>query len=157
MRMGFEDRMPGYNPQFLADLAEKRAATAAAQRAYRKVYQGKNARLRAQAIAASQAERMDDEMALIRSMAPLTPFQRIERRALLLFRITRADLHGRKHQKKWSEARQFVAYWAYRLTKMSMPQIGRLLGGRDHTSVLAAIRAYRVKRARAGRTLREAR
>lgn len=54
-------------------------------------------------------------------------------------------------------ARQAIMYWAYRLTTLSLPQIGRRLGDRDHTTVLHALRAYPVKRAKMGRTLRKAR
>lgn len=84
-------------------------------------------------------------------------YQKIEARAIKLFRVTRADLRSKRRQEALSFARQFVMYWAYRRTTLSCPQIGRLLGKRDHTSILHGKGAYVEKRAAMGRTLRPAR
>lgn len=50
-------------------------------------------------------------------------------------------------------ARQAVMYWCCRRTLLSLSQIGLHLN-RDHTTIIAAKRAYVKKRARMGRTLR---
>lgn len=44
-------------------------------------------------------------------------------------------------------ARQAIYYWATRCTTLSTPGIGRMLGGRDHTTVLHGRDAYIAKRA----------
>lgn len=54
-------------------------------------------------------------------------------------------------------ARQAVMYWAVRLTGYSYPKIGRIMGGRDHTSIMYGATAYRKKREKMGRYLRKAR
>lgn len=86
-----------------------------------------------------------------------TAFQAIEARALRVFDLKRTELYSNSRAKKISFARQFVMYWACRRTLMSTPQIARLMGGRDHTTVLHGKAVYPQKRALMGRTLREAR
>jgi len=81
-------------------------------------------------------------------------FRRIEERACRLFKLSRAELYSSTRQREVSFARQFVMYWAYRTTMLSMPQIGRLMGGRDHTSILHGASIYPRKRALQGRTLK---
>ncbi len=81
----------------------------------------------------------------------------VERRACDIFGISRAELKGQRRGREIVFARQFVMYWAARLTKLSTPQIGRLMGGRDHTTCLYGKKAYRDKRAYMGRNLRKAR
>lgn len=81
----------------------------------------------------------------------------IERRACDLFGLSRQELHGNRRSRNVVFARQFVMYWAARLTPLSTPQIGRLLGGRDHTTVLHGKTAYANKRAAMGRHLRRVR
>lgn len=87
----------------------------------------------------------------------LTEFQKIEAKAIKLFRIDRVQLRATRAQRSMTLARQFVMYWACRRTSLSLPQIGRLMGGRDHTTIMAGRRAYVAKRAKMGRALREAR
>lgn len=67
---------------------------------------------------------------------------------------TRADLISRKRYVKHVLARQAVFYWAARLTPLSYPRIGHLLGGRDHTTILYGAKVYPKKRAEQGRYLR---
>ncbi|MDI6026738.1 helix-turn-helix domain-containing protein [Corticibacterium sp. UT-5YL-CI-8] len=84
-------------------------------------------------------------------------YEEIERRALKVFKTTSAELRSDRRNKEIVLARQFVIYWAARLTKLSYPAIGRFMGGRDHTTILHAKRAYPAKRAAMGRHLREVR
>lgn len=72
-----------------------------------------------------------------------------------VFKITRAELLSDRRNKRVVFARQAVMYWAFRLSKLSSPEIGRRLGDRDHTTVLHGKSAYPVKRAAMGRHLRE--
>jgi len=84
-------------------------------------------------------------------------YAEIERRACQIFGVTRTQLLcGRRHN-SIVFARQFVMYWAIRLTPMSYPLVGRLMGHRDHTTVLHGCRAYVDKRKAMNRTLRAAR
>lgn len=84
-------------------------------------------------------------------------FAEIERRALKVFDIARSELRSPRNHADIAFARHFVMYWAARLTSLSMPQIGRLMGGKDHTTVLHGRNVYPAKRAKMGRYLRAAR
>jgi len=84
-------------------------------------------------------------------------FRRIEERACRIFRVSPLALKSPRRNRRLAHARFFIAYWAIRRTMLSSTQIGRLLGGRDHTTVLHGRDKYRELRAKMGRTLREAR
>lgn len=81
-------------------------------------------------------------------------YRSIEARACNLFGFTRNDLYSDRRNRRLVFARQFIAYWACRLTTLSMPQIGKLMGGKDHTTILHGTRAYVEKRAYQKRMLR---
>lgn len=55
------------------------------------------------------------------------------------FDVTVDDLKGRDRHKQVTAARH-VAMWAVRQRKLSFPEIGRLFGNRDHTTVMNAVR-----------------
>lgn len=74
-----------------------------------------------------------------------------------VFKVTPDELRGPSRIAKLVRARQAVCYWTYRLTPLSLPVIGKKLGGRDHATVHHSINTYRNKRAKMGRTLRKAR
>lgn len=78
----------------------------------------------------------------------------IKRRACKVFGITMTDLYSPRRGRKLVLAKQFVYYWAVRLTSGSLPEIGRRMGGRDHSTIHYGRDAYRVKRAAMGRALR---
>lgn len=84
-------------------------------------------------------------------------YREVERRACKLFRVTKSEIQSRRRHKEIVFARQFIAYWVCRLTDCSLPMIGRLMGGKDHTTILSGKRAYVRKRSEMGRRLREAR
>ena len=86
-------------------------------------------------------------------VAPDLPVSRICRAT----GVTRGELLSDRRNKEVVFARQAVFYWSQRLTKMSLPEIGRRMGGRDHTTVLHGSRVYPEKRAKMGRHLRKAR
>lgn len=81
----------------------------------------------------------------------------IEKRACRLFGVTRSQINSNRRHKSLVFARQFVMYWTSRLTEHSYPVIGRLMGGRDHTTVLHGKNTYVDKRKAMGRHLRRAR
>lgn len=84
-------------------------------------------------------------------------FAMIEAKAIKLFGISKRELRSNRRNREIVFARQFIMYWTARLTEMSLPQIGRLMGGRDHTTVLHGKGAYVKKRASMGRSLKPAR
>ncbi len=67
------------------------------------------------------------------------PVHVIARRVAFEMGVPFADLQGPRRLKPMCRAR-FAAIWiARRITKLSLPQIGRQLGGRDHSTILNAI------------------
>ncbi len=95
----------------------------------------------------AEAERQRQEKLAARAAGPFKhTFREIERRACKLFRVTPSELRSGRRHKEIVFARQFVMYWATRLTPLSLPAIGRLMGGRDHTTCLSGKRAYVHKR-----------
>jgi Bacterial dnaA protein helix-turn-helix len=54
--------------------------------------------------------------------------------------LTRADILGQYRQREIVRPRQIAIYIVKRLWKASLPEIGRRFGGRDHTTILHAIR-----------------
>jgi chromosomal replication initiator protein len=56
------------------------------------------------------------------------------------FGVKRADLLGKKRHKSIAHPRQICMYLARELTPLSLEEIGGYFGGRDHTTVLYAIR-----------------
>lgn len=78
----------------------------------------------------------------------------IERRICRATGLSRIELRSNRRRRDIVMARQAVMYWAYRLTTCSLPEIGRILGGRDHTTCLHATRVYPQKRAAMGRYLK---
>jgi chromosomal replication initiator protein len=55
------------------------------------------------------------------------------------YSLSSEDLKGRSRRKKVAKPRQIAMYLARQETNASLPQIGRALGGRDHTTVLYSI------------------
>lgn len=84
-------------------------------------------------------------------------FHRLEVMTCRLFGYSRAELHANSRDKRVVFARHFLMYWACRRTTLSLPQIGRLMGGRDHTTILHGKDTYVVRREQMGRKLRRAR
>lgn len=56
------------------------------------------------------------------------------------FGVSRADILSIRREAKVVLPRQIVAYLAKTLTTRSLPDIGRRLGGKDHTTILHAVR-----------------
>jgi hypothetical protein len=54
--------------------------------------------------------------------------------------VQRADLLSPSREARFVRPRQIAMYLAKKLTSRSLPDIGRRLGGRDHTTVLHAVR-----------------
>lgn len=52
------------------------------------------------------------------------------------FSVTTAAVNGRSRKREYVEARQISMYLAQKYTKMPASRIGKLLGGRDHSTVI---------------------
>lgn len=88
---------------------------------------------------------------------PRISVHQIIRRICRATGISEHEIMSNRRSRPVSFARQAIMYWACRRTLRSLPEIGRALGGRDHTTVLHAKRAYVEKRKAMGRTLRPVR
>ncbi len=64
------------------------------------------------------------------------------------FKIKVADLFSRKRTRQIARPRQVAMWLAKNLTSQSYPSIGDAFGGRDHTTVLHAVRTIEALRAR---------
>jgi chromosomal replication initiator protein len=69
-----------------------------------------------------------------------TPVEQIQRRVADDFGISRAELIGPTRAATPVRARQVAIYLTREMTDLSLPQIGRLYGGRDHSTVLNSLR-----------------
>ncbi len=61
-------------------------------------------------------------------------------------KIKIADMYSKKRPANIARARQIAMYLAKELTQKSLPEIGELFGGRDHTTVLHAVRKISAER-----------
>jgi chromosomal replication initiator protein len=77
---------------------------------------------------------------LLRSYDRVLTIEDIQRRVADYYRIRLADLHSPKRTKAVTVPRQVAMYLAKSMTSRSLPEIGRQFGGRDHTTVLHAVR-----------------
>ena len=70
----------------------------------------------------------------------MAPVEVIQERVSRAFGISRAELVGSTRAATPLRARQVAIYLTRELTDLSLSQIGRLYGGRDHSTVLNSIR-----------------
>jgi len=71
---------------------------------------------------------------------PIVHLSDIESAVSTFFGITPADIHSSRRNRIISLARSFSMYLARKHTKMSFPEIGRLLGNKNHATVILACR-----------------
>ena len=62
------------------------------------------------------------------------------------YKIKVADMYSKKRPASIARPRQIAMYLAKELTQNSLPEIGELFGGRDHTTVLHAVRKIAAER-----------
>ena len=62
------------------------------------------------------------------------------------YKIRVADMYSKKRPASIARPRQIAMYLAKELTQKSLPEIGELFGGRDHTTVLHAVRKMSAER-----------
>ena len=63
------------------------------------------------------------------------------------FNIKLSDMHSARRARAVARPRQVAMYLAKQLTSRSLPEIGRKFGGRDHTTVMHAVRKIEELRA----------
>ncbi|MEC5215366.1 chromosomal replication initiator protein [Actimicrobium sp. GrIS 1.19] len=66
--------------------------------------------------------------------------ENIQKTVADFFNIKVADMYSKKRPANIARPRQIAMYLAKELTQKSLPEIGELFGGRDHTTVLHAVR-----------------
>jgi len=65
---------------------------------------------------------------------------RIQRAVCEEFRVTLTDMTSKRRARIIARPRQVAMYLSKKLTKRSLPDIGRRFGGRDHTTVMHAVK-----------------
>jgi len=70
----------------------------------------------------------------------------IQKNVCEYFGIKMVDLKARKRTKEIANARQIAMYIAKQLTNLSLSEIGRHFGGKDHATVIYACRQVEEKR-----------
>lgn len=63
------------------------------------------------------------------------------------YNLSPSDLKGPSRRRQVAWPRQDFMVRSYALGHLSLPQIGRFLGGRDHTTVLHGVRAHAARQA----------
>jgi chromosomal replication initiator protein len=66
------------------------------------------------------------------------------------YSIKVADMYSKKRPANIARPRQIAMFMAKELTQKSLPEIGELFGGRDHTTVLHAVRKIGEERSHDG-------
>ncbi len=69
---------------------------------------------------------------------PIVHISDIESSVATFFGVTTADVHSSRKDRTVSTARSFSMYLARKYTKMSFPEIGRLMGKKNHATVILA-------------------
>jgi chromosomal replication initiator protein len=66
--------------------------------------------------------------------------ENIQKAVADFYSIKVADMYSKKRPANIARPRQIAMFMAKELTQKSLPEIGELFGGRDHTTVLHAVR-----------------
>jgi len=74
--------------------------------------------------------------------------ENIQKTVADFFNMKVADMYSKKRPANIARPRQIAMYLAKELTQKSLPEIGDLFGGRDHTTVLHAVRKIAADRAK---------
>lgn len=72
--------------------------------------------------------------------------ENIQKTVADFYKIKIADMYSKKRPASIAKPRQIAMYLAKELTQKSLPEIGELFGGRDHTTVLHAVRKINADR-----------
>jgi len=72
--------------------------------------------------------------------------ENIQKTVADFYKIKIADMYSKKRPASIARPRQIAMYIAKEMTQKSLPEIGELFGGRDHTTVLHAVRKIAAER-----------
>jgi chromosomal replication initiator protein len=72
--------------------------------------------------------------------------ENIQKTVADFYKIKVADMYSKKRPASIARPRQIAMYIAKDMTRKSLPEIGELFGGRDHTTVLHAVRKIAAER-----------
>jgi len=87
---------------------------------------------------------------LLRASERKISIEEIQRKVAEYFNIRLSDMHSARRARAVARPRQIAMYLAKQMTPRSLPEIGRKFGGRDHTTVMYAVR--KIEELRAGDT-----
>jgi chromosomal replication initiator protein len=76
---------------------------------------------------------------IISSHKPIT-IENIKKKVCEFYNISVADLNSLKRSRNIAKPRHVAMYLARKHTSLSLPEIGRNFGGKDHTSVMHAVK-----------------
>jgi chromosomal replication initiator protein len=77
---------------------------------------------------------------LLRANDRRVTIDEIQKRVAEHYNIRLSDMHSARRSRAVARPRQVAMYLAKQLTPRSLPEIGRKFGGRDHTTVMHAVR-----------------
>ncbi len=77
---------------------------------------------------------------LLRANDRRVTIEEIQKRVSAHFNVRIADMHSARRARAVARPRQVAMYLSKQLTSRSLPEIGRKFGGRDHTTVMHAVR-----------------
>ena len=85
----------------------------------------------------STAESLKD---LLKANDKRVTIEEIQKRVAAHFNIRVAEMHSARRSRAVARPRQIAMYLSKQLTQRSLPDIGRKFGGRDHTTVMHAVK-----------------
>jgi len=77
---------------------------------------------------------------LIRAHDRRVTIEEIQKKVAAHFNIRTSDMHSARRARSVARPRQVAMYLSKQLTSRSLPEIGRKFGGRDHTTVMHAVK-----------------
>jgi len=77
---------------------------------------------------------------LLRASDRRITIEEIQKRVAEHFNIRMVDMHSARRSRAIARPRQVAMYLSKQLTSRSLPEIGRKFGGRDHTTVMHAVK-----------------
>jgi chromosomal replication initiator protein len=77
---------------------------------------------------------------VLRASERRVSIEEIQKKVAEHFNIKVSDMHSARRARAVARPRQVAMYLSKQLTTHSLPEIGRKFGGRDHTTVMHAVR-----------------
>lgn len=84
----------------------------------------------------------------VRANARRITIDEIQKATARHFHIDPAEMRSKRRSRAVARPRQIAMYLAKKMTPRSLPEIGRIFGGRDHSTVIHAVRTIEALRAR---------